>query len=100
MRAKGTWVLMFFILGTLAVAAVLSHAFSDIFNWLHVSNSSIVGDALHLSAALGGGIAIVLGLFFGLFYTKSRRYVEQVVVELAKLLFLSGKKLRWQPLPL
>jgi preprotein translocase SecE subunit len=91
MRAKGTWVLMFFVVSALALAAVLSHAFRDLFVWLQINNVAILGESFRLSTALAGGIALVLALFFGLFYEKSRRYIEQCVAEFSKVAFPEWK---------
>lgn len=92
MRAKGTWVLMFFLVSALAVAAVLNHAFRDIFTWTNVNNFAVMGDSFRLSTLLATAIALVLGLFFGIFHQPSRRYIEQCVVEFSKVAFPEWKE--------
>ncbi len=91
MRARGTWVLMFFVVAALAVAAVLNHAFRDIFIWFQIDNFAVLGEAFRLSTLLAASISILLALFFGLFYDKSRRYVDQCVVEFSKVAFPEWK---------
>ena len=87
MRAKGTWVLLFFLASTLLVALALSYAMRDIFSWLQLNNMAIIGDQLRLSGLIAIATAIFLGLFFGVFYKKSRNYVEQCLVEYNKVAF-------------
>ncbi len=91
MRAKGTWILMFFIASALAVAAVLNHAFRDFFIWFQVNNFAILGEGFRLSTLLAASISIVLAVFFGLFYPNSRRYIDQCVVEFGKVAFPEWK---------
>src|SRR5258708_59177 len=91
MRARGTWVLMFFIASAIAVAAILNHAFRDIFVWFQINNFAVMAEGFRLSSLLAGSISIVLALFFGLFYPKSRRYVEQVALEFGKVAFPEWK---------
>jgi preprotein translocase SecE subunit len=82
---------MFFIVSALAVAAILNHAFRDLFIWLQIDNFAILGESFRLSTALSGGIALVLALFLGLFYQPSRRYIDQCVVEFSKVAFPEWK---------
>ena len=81
MRAKGTWVLLFFLLSSLIVAVAFNYAARDIFSWLQIDNKALLGDSFRLSTLIAGGLALVLGVFFGVFYSKSRNYIEQCVVE-------------------
>ncbi len=87
MRAKGTWVFLFFAASSLLVAVALNYAFRDIFSWLQINNSAILGDSFRLSTLLSAALALLLGLFFGLFFNKSRRYVEECVIEYNKVAF-------------
>ena len=87
MRAKGTWVFLFFIASAAVVATALNYAFRDLFSWLHVDNKAVLGDAFRLSTLLAVSIALVLGLFFGVFFKRSRQYIEQCVVEFNKVAF-------------
>ena len=91
MRARGTWVLMFFIVSALAVAAVLNHAFRDFFIWFQIDNFAVLGESFRLSTALAAGISIVLALFFGLFHAGSRRYIDQCIIEFSKVAFPEWK---------
>lgn len=92
MRARGTWVLMFFVASAIAVAAVLNHAFRDLFVWLQIDNFAVLGEAFRLSTLISVSIALVLGLFFGLFHPKARRYIDQCVVEFSKVAFPEWKE--------
>ena len=87
MRAKGTWVLLFFFASTLLVAVALNYAMRDVFSWLQLNNTAIIGDQVRLSTALALALAVILGVFFGVFYKKSRHYVEQCIVEFNKVAF-------------
>jgi preprotein translocase SecE subunit len=82
---------MFFVVSALAVAAILNHAFRDIFVWLHVDNFAVLGETFRLSTALAAGISTILALFFGLFYGPSRRYIDQCVIEFGKVAFPEWK---------
>lgn len=86
-KAKGTIVFMCFFVAAIIVGTVLSYAFRDLFSWLQINNAAIVGDALRLNTLVGGGSALVLAIFFGIFYQPSRQYVEQCVVEFNKVAF-------------
>lgn len=92
MRARGTWVFVFFLLATLIVGAVFHFAFRDLFSWLQINNSAVIGDSIRLSSLLGSCLALVLGLFFGLFYKPSRQYIEQCVQEFNKVAFPEWKE--------
>jgi len=92
MRARGTWVLLFFIVSAVVVATALNFAFRDIFNWLQINNVAVLGDGFRLSTLLAVSIALVLALFFGVFYKNSRRYIEQCVVEFNKVAFPEWKE--------
>lgn len=92
MRARGTWVLMFFIASAIAVAAVLNNAFRDLFVWLQVDNFAVLGDTFRLSTLLAVSISVLAGLFFGMFYPNSRRYIDQCVVEFSKVNFPEWKE--------
>lgn len=92
MRAKGTWVLLIFLISAIVVGFTLNLAFRDIFNWLQINNFQILGEGFRLSGLMGSAIAIVLAVFFGLFYTKSRRYVEECVIEFNKVAFPEWKE--------
>lgn len=91
MRAKGTWVFMFFFLSTLIVGVVFHFAFRDLFAWLQINNFAVMGDSLRLSTFLGGSLALVCGLFFG-FWKTSRQYIDQCVSEFAKVAFPEWKE--------
>ena len=84
MRAKGTWVLLFFVASSAIVAMALNFGLRDLFTWLHINNSPVLGDNLRLSLVIAVGVALVLGVFFGVFFKPSRRYIEQVVAEFDK----------------
>ncbi len=92
MRAKGTWVLLFFLLSSLIVAVAFNYAVRDIFSWLQIDNGAILGDSFRLSTLIAGSLALVLGVFFGVFYSKSRNYVEQCVVEFNKVAWSEWKE--------
>lgn len=87
MQAKTTWLLLFFVASAIICALVLNVALIDVFNWLQFENSRVLGDSLKLSGLIGIGVSIVLALFFGVFYGKSRTYIEQVIVEFNKVAF-------------
>ena len=72
MRAKGTWVFLFFVIGAAILAVVLNHALRDIFSWWQINNIAILGESFRLSTLLAGSVALVLALFFGVFYGRSR----------------------------
>jgi preprotein translocase SecE subunit len=92
MRAKGTWVLLFFVISSAIVAAALNFGLRDIFSWLQINNATIIGENLRLSLVIGVAIAAVLGIFFGIFFTPSRRYVDQCVVEFEKVAWPEWKE--------
>lgn len=84
MRARGTWVALFFLVSSLIVATVLHLALRDIFFRLQINNFAVLGDSFRLSTLLAVAVALVLGVFFGVFYKKSRQYVEQCITEFDK----------------
>ena len=92
MRAKGTWVLLFFVISSAIVAAALNFGLRDIFSWLQINNATIIGENLRLSLVIGVAIATILGIFFGIFFTPSRRYVDQCVVEFEKVAWPEWKE--------
>lgn len=92
MRARGTWVLLFFIASAIVVAAALNYAFRDLFTWLQINNFAVLGDAFRLSTLLASSIALLLALFFGVFYRGSRQYIEQCVIEFGKVAFPEWKE--------
>lgn len=92
MRAKGTWVLIFFVASSAVVAAVLNFALRDIFTWFHINNAAILGDNLKLSLLVALAIAVTLGVFFGVFYKPSRLYIDQVVIEFNKVAWPEWKE--------
>jgi preprotein translocase SecE subunit len=92
MRAKGTWVFMFFFLSTLIVGAVFHFAFRDLFSWFQINNYAVLGDSLRLSTVIGASLAVILGVFFGFFYKDSRQFVEQCVSEFGKVAFPDWKE--------
>lgn len=92
MRAKGTWVFIFFLFCSLVVAVALNYAARDVFSWLQINNAAILGDSFRLSTLIAGSIALVLGVFFGVFYPKSRHYVEQCVIEFNKVAWPEWKE--------
>lgn len=87
MRGRGTWVFMFFLLGAVLVALALNYAFRDLFLWLQISNSPVLGESFRLSSLVAVSIALLLAVFFGLFYRPARNYVEQCIVEFSKVNF-------------
>ncbi|HXW60902.1 MAG TPA: preprotein translocase subunit SecE [Myxococcota bacterium] len=92
MRARGTWVVLFFVASALIVATVLNYAFRDLFFRLQINNFAILGEGFRLSTLVGAAIALVLGLFFGVFYKTSRQYVEQCVAEFDKVAWPDWKE--------
>jgi preprotein translocase SecE subunit len=92
MRAKGTWVFLFFLASAAVVATALNYAFRDLFSWFAIDNVAILGDSFRLSTFLSISIALVLALFFGVFFKKSRTYIEQCVVEFNKVAFPEWKE--------
>lgn len=92
MRARGTWVALFFLASSLVVAAVLHFALRDIFFRFQINNFAVLGDSFRLSTMIAAAIALVLGLYFGVFYKKSREYVEQCVVEFDKVAWPEWKE--------
>ncbi len=94
MRAKSTWVLMFFFLASLIVAVALNYAARDVFSWLQIDNKAILSDNFRLSTLIAVGLALILGVFFGVFYPKSRTYIEQCVTEFSKVAWPEWKETR------
>jgi preprotein translocase SecE subunit len=92
MRAKGTWVLLFFIAGFAIVATALNLGLRDIFLWLHVNNPALIGDNIRLSLVIAVAVAGLLALFFGLFFQPSRRYIDQVMAEFDKVAWPEWKE--------
>ncbi len=92
MRAKGTWVLLFFLLCSLIVGVAFNYAARDLFSWLQIDNVAILGDGFRLSTLVAAALALVLGVFFGVFYSPSRNYVEQCVVEFNKVAWPEWKE--------
>ena len=75
MRAKGTWVLLFFIVSSAIVAAALNFGLRDIFSWLQINNVAIVGENLRLSLVIAVGVAVILGrIFWYVFYSLAPLY--------------------------
>jgi preprotein translocase SecE subunit len=87
MRARGTWILLFFVASSMVVAVTLNHAFRDLFSWLQINNVAILGDSFRLSSLVALSLALVSGVFFGAFYRKSRLYIDQCVIEFNKVAF-------------
>ena len=92
MRAKGTWVFLFFIASAIVVAFTFNYALRDVFSWLQINNVAILGDSFRLSTLLSASAALILALFFGVFYKKSRTYIEQCVIEFNKVAFPEWKE--------
>jgi preprotein translocase SecE subunit len=92
MRARGTWVVLFFVASSLIVATILNLAFRDLFFRLQINNFAILGEGFRLSTLVGVAIALILGLFFGVFYKSSRQYVEQCVAEFDKVAWPDWKE--------
>lgn len=92
MRARSTWVVLFFVASSLVVAAVLNFALRDLFFRLQVNNFAVLGESFRLSTLIAVAIALVLGVFFGFFYPKSRQYIEQCVTEYDKVAWPSWKE--------
>lgn len=76
--------MLFFVASSLVVATVLNFAFRDLFFRLQINNFAILGQGFRLSTLVGASVALVLGVFFGVFYKKSRNYVEQCITEFSK----------------
>jgi len=83
-KSLGARVFVFFMFATSMFALAFSFAARDIFSFLQVNNIEVLGDSFRLSSLVGVSFAILLGLFFGIFYPKSRHYVEQCVAEFDK----------------
>jgi preprotein translocase subunit SecE len=92
MRAKGTVVFLFFLVSAVIVATVFNLALRDILTWLHVNNGPLLGESFRLSSLLGGALALVLALFFGVFYKPSRQYIDQCIAEFDKVAFPEWKE--------
>jgi preprotein translocase SecE subunit len=92
MRARGTWVALFFLASSLIVAVVLNLALRDIFFRFQVNNFAILGDSFRLSTLIAAAIALILGVFFGVFYKKSRDFIEQCVTEFDKVAWPAWKE--------
>lgn len=92
MRARGTWVVLFFVASSLLVAMVLNFALRDLFFRLQINNFAVLGDGFRLSTLIASAVALVLGLFFGVFYKKSRTYVEECVAEFDKVAWPDWKE--------
>jgi preprotein translocase subunit SecE len=92
MRAKGTVVFLFFVASAIIVATVFNLATRDIFSWLHVNNGTILGESFRLSTLIGCAIALILALFFGVFYTPSRQFIDQCIAEFDKIAFPEWKE--------
>lgn len=92
MRARGTWVLMFFLFGAVIVAFALNHAFRDLFLWLQVSNTPVLGESFRLSSLIAVSVSVLLAVFFGFFYKPSRQYIDQCFVEFSKVNFPEWKE--------
>ena len=83
---------MFFVASTAVVAMALSYAIRDLLVLMQVNNSAILGESFRLNSLLAVSIAIVLGIFFGVFYQPSRRYIQQCVTEFFKVAFPEWKE--------
>lgn len=92
MRARGTWVVLFFVASSLIVATILNFALRDLFFRLQINNFAILGEGFRLSTLIAAAVALVLGVFFGVFYPKSRQYIEQVVAEFDKVAWPDWKE--------
>lgn len=94
MRAKGSLVLLFFLFVSIVSAMIFNYAFRDLFVWLQVSNSAILGDNFRLSTLVAVSLALLFGVYFGVFHKKSRAYVEQCIVEFSKVAWSDWKETR------
>jgi preprotein translocase subunit SecE len=92
MRARGTWMLLFFVVSAMVVAAALNYAFRDLFTWLQINNTPVLGESFRLSTLLAGSIALIMAVFFGVFYKKSRQYIDQCLIEFSKVAFPEWKE--------
>lgn len=92
MKAKGTWVFLFFAFLTFLVGLALNFALRDIFVWLQVDNYQVLGDSFRLNSLIASSIAVLLGVFFGFFFSKTRAYIEQCVVEFNKVAWPSWQE--------
>ena len=84
MKNKGTWVALFFVASALLLGYVFSLAFGDVFTWLRVVDRPILGPRFTLSTLSGLSLAVLIALWAGLVYKKTRNFVEQVVSEIDK----------------
>lgn len=87
MRAKGTIVFMFYLISALITAAIISFACRDLFAFFHINNVAILGEGFRLNTLVAGSLALLLAVFFGLFYKPARNYIDQCVVEFQKVAF-------------
>jgi len=87
MRAKASWVVIFFLFAAAVLGLMLSSAFRDLFLWLQIDNRAVLGDNLRLSGLIGYSISLILAIIFGIFNKKSRGYIEECVIEFNKVAF-------------
>jgi preprotein translocase subunit SecE len=94
MRHKATWVMLFFVGSSLLVAFVLNLGLADLFVALRVQDAAILGDRFRASTLIAVSIALLGGVYAGVINTRSRKYIEEVVVELDKVAWPTAAETR------
>ncbi len=84
MRNKGTWVGVFFLAVSGLVAMVLDLALSDLFAFLRIQDTSLLGERFTLTTFLAVIIAGLIAAYTGLMNKKSKSFVTQCLEELNK----------------
>ena len=91
MRAV-TWVGLFFLCATVLCAFVLNLALTDLLAVVRVNNSPILGEQFTLSTLLAVALAGGAGAYLAFVDKRSRRFVEESIVELDKVNWPSAEE--------
>jgi preprotein translocase SecE subunit len=94
MRSKGTWVFLFYVLSTLLVGAVLTLATREVFGWLRVFDSPLLGQNFLLSNLVGLGLAVMIAIYAAFLNQRARNFIEECILELYKVAWPSGAETR------
>lgn len=84
MRAKATWVALFFISSAFLCAYVFNLAFTDLFRILRVENQPLLGERFTVASLVGVVLAGSIAFYCGVLNRRTRELVEQCIVELEK----------------
>lgn len=94
MKNNVTKVVLFFVAASMLVGYVFSLAFADLFSWLAIVDTPVMGAKFTLSTLCGLSLGLVVGLFTGVINKTTRTYIEDVVSEMEKVAWPSWTETR------